>query len=214
MSEISLDRPANWPRVGGMVDWCKHRERPLLLIGAAAQIVVLAGMIGLHSLPLLRGKTVLLRVQPVDPRDIFRGDYVTLSYEFSRLPAHAIPDLPDEHGNESARFFRGYRELTPSGLTLLINRETPLVIDLSSIQDYDKGHIPGARHVAMSQFDPENKELTKARELAIAVYCKNGQSSSQAASRLVKAGFKHVYWLGGGLASWKQADLPTSRGNR
>jgi rhodanese-related sulfurtransferase len=117
-------------------------------------------------------------------------------------------------GNESARFFRGYRELTPSGLTLLINRESPLVVDLSSIQDYDKGHIPGARHVAMSQFDPENKELAKARELAIAVYCKNGQSSSQAASRLVKAGFKHVYWLGGGLASWKQADLPTSRGNR
>ncbi len=103
MSRISLQRPANWPRVGGLVDWCKHRERPLVLIGAAAQIVVLVGMIGLHSLPLLRGKTVLLRVQPVDPRDMFRGDYVTLSYEFSRLPAHAIPDLPDEHGNESAR---------------------------------------------------------------------------------------------------------------
>lgn len=115
-------------------------------------------------------------------------------------------------GNEFARFFRGYRELTPGGLTLLINRETPLIVDLSSIQDFDKGHIPGARHVAMSQFDPENKDLAKAKDMAVAVYCKNGQASSQAASRLVKAGFKHVYWLGGGLASWKQADLPTSRG--
>ena len=103
MSEISLDRSANWPRVGRLVDWCKRRERPLLLIGAAAQIVVLAGMIGLHSLPLLRGKTVLLRVQPVDPRDMFRGDYVTLTYGFSRLPANAIPALPDAHANESAR---------------------------------------------------------------------------------------------------------------
>jgi rhodanese-related sulfurtransferase len=115
-------------------------------------------------------------------------------------------------GNEFARLFRGYRELTPGGLTLLINRESPLIVDLSSIQDFDKGHIPGARHVAMSQFDPENKEIAKAKELPVAVYCKSGQTSSQAAARLVKAGFKHVYWLGGGLASWKQASLPTTRG--
>ena len=115
-------------------------------------------------------------------------------------------------GNEGARLFRRYREVTPAGLTLLINRESPLIVDLSSIQDFDKGHIPGARHVNMSQFDPENKDLAKAKELPVAVYCKNGQSSSQAAGRLVKAGFKHVYWLGGGLAAWKQADLPTTRG--
>jgi uncharacterized membrane-anchored protein len=29
---------------------------------------------------------VLVRVQPVDPRDLFRGDYVILSYDFSRVP--------------------------------------------------------------------------------------------------------------------------------
>lgn len=115
-------------------------------------------------------------------------------------------------GNEMSRLFRGYRELTPGGLTLLINRESPLIVDLSSIQDFDKGHIPGARHVALSQFDPENKDIAKAKELPVAVYCKSGQTSSQAATRLVKAGFKHVYWLGGGLAAWKQADLPTTRG--
>ena len=36
---------------------------------------------------------MLLQVQPVDPRDMFRGDYVTLSYEFNRLPPNAIPGL-------------------------------------------------------------------------------------------------------------------------
>jgi uncharacterized membrane-anchored protein len=39
------------------------------------------------------GETVLLRVVPVDPRDIFRGDYVTLSYDFSRTPEDGIPGL-------------------------------------------------------------------------------------------------------------------------
>src|SRR5262249_48302811 len=101
---------------------------------------------------------------------------------------------------------------TPGGLTLLINRETPLLVDLSSLQDYERGHIPQARHVPLSQFDPENKDLAKAKELAVAVYCKDGNTSAQAAARLAKAGFQHVYWLGGGLAAWRQAELPTVSG--
>ena len=114
-------------------------------------------------------------------------------------------------GSEVSRLFRGYRELTPGALTQLINRDSPLIVDLSSSQDFEKGHIPGARHVPLSQFDPENKDLAKAKELPVAVYCKSGQTSATAAARLVKAGFKHVYWLGGGLAAWRQADLPTSK---
>ncbi len=115
-------------------------------------------------------------------------------------------------GSEIARLFRGYRELTPAGLTLLINRESPLLVDLSSQQDFDNGHITGARHVPMSQFDPENKELAKVKELPVALYCKNGNTSAQAAARLVKAGFTRVHHLGGGLTAWRAADLPTTRG--
>ena len=114
--------------------------------------------------------------------------------------------------HEFSRFFRGYKELTPAALTLLINRESPLLVDLSSLQDYEKAHIPGAKHVPMSQFDPENKDLAKVKAMPVAVYCKSGTTSAQAAARLVKAGFQKVFWLGGGLASWQQADLPLVRG--
>lgn len=113
---------------------------------------------------------------------------------------------------EAQRFTRGYKPLTPAGLTQLVNRENALLIDVSSQPDFEKGHIPGARHVAMSQFDPENKDLAKARDLPIAVYCKNGQTSGQAAQRLVKAGFSKVYWLDGGLGTWTQAQLPLAKG--
>jgi rhodanese-related sulfurtransferase len=86
-------------------------------------------------------------------------------------------------GSEAARLFRGYREITPAALTQLINRDSPLVVDLSSTLDFEKGHIPGARHVPLSQFDPENKDLAKVRELPVAVYCKTGTTSAQAAAR-------------------------------
>jgi len=113
---------------------------------------------------------------------------------------------------EVQRFTRGYKALTPAGLTQLVNRENALLIDVSSLQDFEKGHIPGAKHVAISQFDAENKELAKARDLPVAIYCRNGQTSGQAAQRLVKAGFARVYWLEGGLSAWSEAQLPLAKG--
>lgn len=113
---------------------------------------------------------------------------------------------------EMQRLTRGYKALTPAGLTQLINRESALVVDVSSLQDFEKGHIPGAKHVAMSQLDPEGKELAKARELPVAIVCKNGQASAQAAQRLRKSGFGKVFWLEGGLGAWTEAQMPLAKG--
>jgi len=113
---------------------------------------------------------------------------------------------------EAQRFTRGYTALTPAGLTQLINRENALLVDVSSAQDFEKGHIPGAKQVAMSQFDPEGKDLVKARELPVALVCKTGQTSAQAAQRLKKAGFAKVFWLEGGLAAWREAQMPLAKG--
>ena len=113
---------------------------------------------------------------------------------------------------EFGRLTRRYKSLTPAQLTQLINRENPLLVDVGAIADFSNGHIVGAKHVAMSQFDPENKELAKVKELPVAVYCKNGQTSAQACDRLVKAGFTKVHWLDGGLQAWQAADLPLAKG--
>ena len=113
---------------------------------------------------------------------------------------------------EVARLFRPYKALRPAELTGLINRDNALVIDLSASADFEKGHIPGSRNVAQSQFDPENKLLAAARALPVVAVCRNGQASADAAKRLKKAGFEKVYWLDGGIAAWQQADLPLVKG--
>jgi rhodanese-related sulfurtransferase len=114
--------------------------------------------------------------------------------------------------NELSRFTRGYRAVTPAQLTALINRENALVVDVSAPVDFEKGHVIGSRNVVMSQFDPENKQLAKARELPIAMVCRSGTVSAGAAKRLHQAGFSRVYWLDGGIAAWQQADLPLAKG--
>jgi rhodanese-related sulfurtransferase len=135
----------------------------------------------------------------------FIGNHPFLSFGFIGVLIAVI-------ANEVTRLTRGYKALTPAGLTQLVNRENALVIDLSSIQDYEKGHIAGAKHVVMSQFDPESKELAKAKELPIVLYCKTGQTAGAAAKRLLKAGFTKVYALEGGLRSWMEAQLPLVKG--
>lgn len=115
-------------------------------------------------------------------------------------------------GNEIAGLFRGFKGVRPAGLTALINRENALVVDLRPAADFEKGHIPGAKNVQMSQFDPENKKLAAARALPVVLVCKDGQASAGAAKRLRKAGFEQVHVLDGGIGGWQQADLPLVRG--
>ncbi len=49
-------------------------------------LIIIISMVLYHICPLITGKEVLLEIIPVDPRDFFRGDYVTLNYVISSLP--------------------------------------------------------------------------------------------------------------------------------
>lgn len=113
---------------------------------------------------------------------------------------------------EIARLFRPYKALRPAALTALINRENALVVDISPLGDFEKGHIVGSKHVLPSQLDAENKLLAKVKELPLVVVCRTGMTSPQAAKRLVKAGFTRVHVLDGGIGAWQGADLPLAKG--
>jgi uncharacterized membrane-anchored protein len=98
---IQENTPSHEPTwLGGVIHWLKSRERKILVGAIVLQLAVLLGMIALHSMPLLFGDTVLLRVVPVDPRDLFRGEYVILSYEFSRTPTSEIEGFRDISSRE------------------------------------------------------------------------------------------------------------------
>ena len=49
------------------------------------QILVLVGWTGFNEISIASGKTVVLQTVPVDPMDIFRGEYVQLRYTISTL---------------------------------------------------------------------------------------------------------------------------------
>ena len=47
--------------------------------------LILLGFIGYNYYTLNTGQEILLKTAPVDPRDIFRGDYVNLRYDISTI---------------------------------------------------------------------------------------------------------------------------------
>ncbi len=50
------------------------------------QLIILAGLSGKGLVPRITSDRVRFEVVPVDPRDMMRGEYIILGYEFSRLP--------------------------------------------------------------------------------------------------------------------------------
>lgn len=55
-----------------------------IVLAILAQFGILGGMIFHNSQPYREGKLITVKTEPVDPRDLFRGDYVVLNYDFNR----------------------------------------------------------------------------------------------------------------------------------
>ncbi len=71
----------------------KTRGGALTLI-AALQLGVLTTIVAGRVNLLRTGREIVLPIVPVDPRDLFKGDYVRLAYPVSTLPV----DMPDAKG--------------------------------------------------------------------------------------------------------------------
>jgi uncharacterized membrane-anchored protein len=64
---------------------------PLLLMVALVQSAALFKMVYDRDRLLKSGREITMPTQPLDPRDIFRGDYVTLGYDISSLRKSNMP---------------------------------------------------------------------------------------------------------------------------
>ena len=69
-----------------------QRVPKAVLFGAAILVqCALLILIVADRMQILRdGREVTLQTRPIDPRDLLRGDYVTLGYDISQLPAGAL----------------------------------------------------------------------------------------------------------------------------
>ena len=112
---------------------------------------------------------------------------------------------------EIGRHTRGYTELTPLLAVQKINQGNTSVVDISTAADFSKGHLAGAKHIALSRFSDTDPEIAKIKSGPVLVVCKNGQTAHTAAAKLVKLGATDVAVLKGGTTQWVADQYPLSR---
>ncbi len=74
------------------------RKQFLIGFAVAFQVLAVASMVFSREWILATGEPYLFQTAPVDPRDIFRGDYVRLEYLFSRVPVERIDEAILQQG--------------------------------------------------------------------------------------------------------------------
>lgn len=78
----------------------KRTILPLFLLVAGLQTAALAYMVIARDRLIKHGREVIMQVQPLDPRDLFRGDYVTLGYAITQINEKeaALPEGVEKGG--------------------------------------------------------------------------------------------------------------------
>ena len=102
--------------------------------------------------------------------------------------------------------------LSPSKATRLMNNHSDaLILDVRASADFKKGHIKGAKNIPLSDFASSVEKLTADKDKPVLVYCNSGNTVTRAIKMLKKAGFQQVNNLEGGIAAWKEANMPLSK---
>jgi len=87
----------------------------LVALAVVAQLAVLAWMAGEREWIFRTGQVVYLRTAPIDPRDLFRGDFVRLQYEINSLRAEQVDPVLAKAPRERGRHEVVYTNLHPAG---------------------------------------------------------------------------------------------------
>jgi hydroxyacylglutathione hydrolase len=99
-----------------------------------------------------------------------------------------------------------FRELKLEDVRKLMDEDDYDIVDVREDWEWNKGHVPGARHVVLNTL-LANPAAQKFRDKTIFV-CLSGERSSVASEMAVALGVKDVVNFRGGTKAWKDAGLP------
>ncbi|MES2877986.1 MAG: rhodanese-like domain-containing protein [Pseudomonadota bacterium] len=101
--------------------------------------------------------------------------------------------------------------LTTEGAVQLINREKAVVIDVCEANEFDAGHVGGAKNIPLSQLEQKLPTTVKNKALPVILVCQSGARSGRAVGIAKKLGYEQAQSLNGGLNAWRKANLPVEK---
>ena len=80
-----------------------------------------------------------------------------------------------------------------------------VLVDVREDNEWDKGRIPGARHLARGIIERDIEKAIPDRGAEIVLYCGGGFRSALSAESLQKMGYENVWSMDGGWRGWLDA---------
>lgn len=104
-----------------------------------------------------------------------------------------------------------FAAISPQEAIRLMNQNA-LVLDIRKADEFQAGHLTGARHLSSDQILTASETMKKYKEKPVLVYCGNGSLGASAARQLAAQGFTKAVNLRGGIAGWLAENLPLVKG--
>lgn len=95
---------------------------------------------------------------------------------------------------------------------LQARRNDFVVLDVRERDAWERGRIPGAKHLARGQLELKVDEHFPDPDIEILTVCEFGKLSTLAAATLRTLGFRRTIALDGGMKSWREAGYPIDEG--
>lgn len=96
------------------------------------------------------------------------------------------------------------------GFAELIADSSVVILDVRTASEFAEGHIQGAILIDQGQSDfIEKAKAALPTDKTIAVYCRSGRRSANAAGRLADIGYRCVN-LKGGIIAWREEGKPVT----
>ena len=97
-----------------------------------------------------------------------------------------------------------YKNVSAEEANKLISENKDFIIlDVRTKEEYDNGHIPGAKLVPVQVLPMKLNELSGYKDKPILVYCASGGRSPRAVETLADDDFQNIYHLSRGISSWR-----------
>lgn len=94
-------------------------------------------------------------------------------------------------------------EISPRDAKQLIDAGAQ-VLDVRTDAEYEAGHIPAARHIAVADLQRESASLDQ--DKPVVLYCRSGNRSGPPADAFAASGWD-AHAIEGGLLAWAEAGL-------
>ena len=95
--------------------------------------------------------------------------------------------------------------MTVQEIKRLYDNDEINLIDVREIEEWKKGHIPGAKFIPLSKFSINEIDFSDLNERHLVIHCRSGRRCGIAAEKIISSGYNgEIIRMKGGIIEWEK----------